>query len=359
MSDVQPLVLQPNQFVAWQCVERAPVLRSAEQERAWMSAAPERFPYRCLPLVIANSFGWDAINPVTFIATWNGGVRLEDIVIRYPTETSLNFVQSHFGSGVLTFTLGHLFQTSPGINLYVKGPSNWPKDGLQALEGIVETDWCPATFTMNYLFTKPNHPVTFEAGEPYCRFFPIPRYMTESIQPELRLLSDNPGLEAQHLAWRKSRDQFNKGLNKRESVYVKKKWQRDYFLGGGREDWPDFEEHQIKLNQPEFTDLRPAKYQALDGHPESNRTRAVTFNGINVLIPDRTNIVVKEPTHVPLSPRTHSHPTLLDEKERSICPVSGTIDSRDPAIEPGQPAGTGRIESVDGGTNDLPNGDPT
>ena len=35
------------------------------------------------------------------------------------------------------------------------------------LEGIIETDWLPMTFTMNWMFTSPGT-VTFKAGEPFC-----------------------------------------------------------------------------------------------------------------------------------------------------------------------------------------------
>ena len=48
-------------------------------------------------------------------------------------------MKSHFGEAVLTFSLPYLFRTPRGVNLWVKGPSNWIKDGIQPLEGIVET----------------------------------------------------------------------------------------------------------------------------------------------------------------------------------------------------------------------------
>ena len=33
-------------------------LRPAPLERDWMDASGERFAYRCLPLSIANAYGW-------------------------------------------------------------------------------------------------------------------------------------------------------------------------------------------------------------------------------------------------------------------------------------------------------------
>jgi hypothetical protein len=144
------------------------------------------------------------------------------------------------------------------VNLYVKGPPNSPKDGIIPLEGIVETDFSPATFTMNWLFTRKNHEVVFEAGESYCRIFPIPRMMTEVFEPEIRELQENSELLALHLKWREERDKFNKGLAVPGSEYVKRGWQRDYFKGGG-DLFPPLADHQTRLNQPEFKDCRSSK----------------------------------------------------------------------------------------------------
>jgi hypothetical protein len=185
--------------------------------------------------------------------------------------------QAHFGAGVLTFSLGHLFQTSPGINLYVKGPPNVPKDGIVALEGIVETDWSPATFTMNWLFTRKNFPVTFEAGESYCRIFPIPRYVTENIDPEIWSIGSNPELQELHSLWRGTRDAFNKGLKVPDSEYTKKRWQKEYFQGGGTEVWGKFSDHQTRLHQKEFLDQRDPQFHEQD-FPPDKKTRFVDVN---------------------------------------------------------------------------------
>jgi hypothetical protein len=275
------IVIESESLIAWQCTTHAPVIRVATQTREWMDKAHQRFPYRCLPLVIANSFGWDILNPLPFSAYWNGGPLPSDVKILFPAQKKSNVPQAHFGSGVLTFTLGHLFKTPPNINLYVKGPPNYPKDGIIPLEGIVETDSAPATFTMNYLFTRKNSEVVFEAGEPYCRVFPIPRFMTEVLHPELRMIEDNPELNKTHLEWRSERDKFNKGLAIPGSEYTEKKWQKDYFQGGGEGTlWNKFINHQTRLHQPEFEDFRPEHIKQQDQVPDAS-LRPVTLKSAN------------------------------------------------------------------------------
>jgi hypothetical protein len=161
-----------------------PPIVPGRPDRAWMDATTERFAYRCTPLPIANSSGWELTLPMSFIATWNGGRDLADVQIksldgdaRLPTV-----VGSVFGHGVLTFHPGYHFRTSPGWALWVRGAPNTLKDGVVALEGLVETDWLPFTFTMNWRFTRPTT-VRFDKGEAFCFLVMTPHGMLDEVQP--------------------------------------------------------------------------------------------------------------------------------------------------------------------------------
>jgi len=226
-------------------------LQPASSSRQWMDETPERYAYRCLPLVIANQHGWVIPNPVSFTARWNGGASPTDLKIRRAKGSKIDNVDSHFGSGVFTFKLPYLFRTPPGINLWVKGPSNWVKDGVQALEGIVETDWLDSTFTMNWRVTRRNFTVKFEEGEPLCMVVPVPRGLLESLHPVCRTLGENPALEASYQEWSAARSKFNAGLLANDPVFTEQGWQRDYMLGR-RTDGSKFEDHQTKLQLRPF-----------------------------------------------------------------------------------------------------------
>ena len=138
-----------------------------------MDALPEAYGYRCLPLTIANAHGWELCSSVAFEAVWNGGLAKDDIQITSEDEGLMPM--THFGSGILTFHVGYLFQTEPGLSLMAQGPINRSKNAIQALAGVTEMDWSPYTFTMNWLFTRPNTSVRFEKSEPFCHIFPMGR----------------------------------------------------------------------------------------------------------------------------------------------------------------------------------------
>jgi hypothetical protein len=216
-----------------------------------MEATGERFAYRCLPLNIANTHGWEILCSAGFTAIWNGGAGLDAISLQADTGTVLP-ASSHFGHGILTFHVPCLFQTTPGFDLMVQGPINRPKDAIAPLTGVVETDWSPYSFTMNWLFTRPGTAVRFEQGEPYCHIFPLRRGEVENVQPGLRQLSDDPALERQHGTWTAGRNQFNAELRRPGSQAQADKWQKLYYQGIDMEGRAIAPDHRTRLRVKPF-----------------------------------------------------------------------------------------------------------
>lgn len=241
----------PDTIVAYEIHDACGMqLLCAPIERDWMSQANQRFPYRCLPLVIANQCGWIVTCPVNFRVYWYGGDRPEDVEIQFEGHPDPR-ISGHFGLGTLTFSLPYIFRTPEGINLWVKGPTNLIKDGIQALEGVVETDWSAATFTMNWKLTRPNHWVEFRQGEPCVMLVPLPRGLAENLDPLQTPLVNNPELLEQYRTWEGRRSQFLKGLSTNDPDTVKQGWQKEYFQGRSP-DGQRFDKHQTNLKIREF-----------------------------------------------------------------------------------------------------------
>jgi len=226
--------------------------------RPWMDQTQQRFAYRCLPLTVANQSGWVVCNPRSFCARWNGGPRAEDTVIVFDAVPPDDRITSLFGHGTVTFNLPYLFRTPQGINLWVKGPGNWPRHGAQALEGIVETDWTAASFTMNWKLTRPHELVRFERGEPICMVVPFPRHLIDSLNPVVRPLSDNPELQTEYLRWSQDRNEFHRLKAEGDPDAIGRGWQKDYFQGHDPGN-PRFEQHQTRLTVRPFQSDGPAR----------------------------------------------------------------------------------------------------
>jgi hypothetical protein len=219
-----------------------------------MDATPEQFAYRCLPLNIANMHGWEVLCPVDFEAVWTGGLSTRDVLFRFPpgAETDEMRPVSIFGQGVLTFHIAGLFRTPPGWNLWVGGSPNSFKHGIQALNGIVETDWSPYTFTMNWRFTGPRVPVRFVKGEPICFLFPLQTGAIEAFEPRYEPMDAEPDLAETFAAWSRSRDAFQAWVAKEQPVNPTDRWQKHYYRGVYPDERPTEGEHRTKLRLKPF-----------------------------------------------------------------------------------------------------------
>ena len=211
---------------------RPPDIVPGRPQRGWMDRFADRHAYRCLPLSMANCTGWELLCPVGFTAEWNGGTQTSDITLTpdHPFPDFQDFVKSHFSHGVLTFHPGYLFRTPEGWSMWVMGPPNHIKDGIQPLIGLVETDWLPFPFTMNWMMTRPGE-VRFERGEPFCFITLMQDKPLEEFDVVQRRLEADDALRDQYEAWRRQRDGFNKAVARQEPEATKEAWQRYYFRG--------------------------------------------------------------------------------------------------------------------------------
>ncbi|MDG2530381.1 DUF6065 family protein [Caulobacter endophyticus] len=211
---------------------RPPEIVPGRPQRAWMDNFADRHPYRCLPLTMANTTGWEILCPVGFEATWNGGIHQNDITFKsdHPHPGFDDFVKSHFSRGTITFHTGYLFRTPPDWLIWTMGPPNHIKDGIQPLAGLVETDWLPFPFTMNWVFTRPGT-VKFAKGEPFCFITMIQDKPLETVQPVIRHFNSNPDMRKQYDVWAEKRGEFNARIAARDPAATKEAWQRFYFKG--------------------------------------------------------------------------------------------------------------------------------
>lgn len=222
----------PTRLTCYRIHDAAPEMAPGPPDRWWMEMTSDRFAYRCIPLSVANTTGWELLSPRSFTATWNGGAAREDIVISaVDGRGSLDhLVTSHFQHGILTFHTGYLFRTDPGWATLVRGSPNRGKDGIVPLDGLVETDWLPFTFTMNWQFTRPGT-VSFMEGEPFCFIMPVEHLGLDEVTPVIKPLAADPALRAEYDAWHASRTAFKAGLEAHDPATVKEAWQRFYLRG--------------------------------------------------------------------------------------------------------------------------------
>ena len=240
----------------------APKLVAARPEREWMEGFTDRHAYRCLPLSIANTHGWELLCPTPIEILWNGGPLVRDLEVKalkpLPGNRKLDdFCRSNFARGIVTLHTSYIFRTEPGWDLMATGPVNSFKANAAPLTGIMESDWLPYPFTMNWQVLNPGR-VLFEEDEPFCFIFPIKKQALVDCEPEILRLQDDPELSKQHDAFRTSRDEFMKRFHAGEPEAIRQAWQRHYFVGR-HPDGTMVESHMNKLRLKEPVDRRPPR----------------------------------------------------------------------------------------------------
>jgi len=239
--------------------EHPPVVRPARAKRQWMDNFPDRHAYRCLPLSIANASGWEVLCPIPVEIRWNGGMAVEDIEViglkelpgGAPVE---HFCRSNFSRGIITFHLDYVIETEPDWGILATGPFNDPKATAAPLTGIVESDWLPYPFTMNWQLLRPGI-TRFEEGEPFCFFLPVPLRALPNTELQIRRMSDDPEFEARHNQFRDAREGFMQRVRAGDQEAIKEAWQRHYFVGR-HPDGVLAPEHLNKLRLKEPMDVR-------------------------------------------------------------------------------------------------------
>lgn len=169
-------------------------LRPSPARRHWMDE--QEYAYHCLPLVMANQWGWQILCPTDVRVTWNGGRALEDLRVEVAPQYE-QAIKSQFGAGIVTFSPPWLFRTPPGWDLYLKGPSNRWKPNCHPLEGVIETWWLNYTFTINWKLAEPGT-VIFARGESLGQLVPVPHATFEeagAIEAPIGLLEPDAARE--------------------------------------------------------------------------------------------------------------------------------------------------------------------
>ncbi|MEQ8844694.1 MAG: DUF6065 family protein [Phycisphaerales bacterium] len=203
-------------------------IEPAGATRDWMDKTPAKGAYRCLPLAMANQAGWVIPCPATVSMRWTGKDGPDALTIKaHDGPPSIDqFIVSHFGSGIVTFRLPWLFRTPPKIGLFVRGATNYPKDYAAPLDGFVETDWSPSTFTMNWKIMKRGTEVWFRKGEPICMIMPYPMALLEWTEPRTSPAHADEPVQQAYQAWADSRQQ---AIARHQSGTDT--WQKDYMKG--------------------------------------------------------------------------------------------------------------------------------
>lgn len=172
----------------------------SQKSRGWMNENPHS--YRCVPLSIANTYGWDILLPEAIELEWNGGKEKNDVKV-----LKGKCFKPHFGSGTVTLEGSYSWQTTEDVQIMVMPIPNADQYDLVSLTAIVETDRLQYPWFLTCQLTHPGK-YKFESGTPLARIIPI--RIKDVINSSISIQSE-PKEYAEYRAWQaESRNEFEK-----------------------------------------------------------------------------------------------------------------------------------------------------
>lgn len=180
-------------------------IRPALKTRDWMPANA----LRCLPVQIANQYGYEILCNEDMFIYWNGGPNYEDIT------SESKYVVSNSGNGFFSIHTNLVVRTPPGVNLWVQGPINGIQEA-KPITAIIESDWNISQLSMNYKIMHVGQTVYFKQDEPFCTIFPIQRKYEENFKLTMEPLGNN---QTEYDNFMKQRESFISSNGHRENQY--------------------------------------------------------------------------------------------------------------------------------------------
>jgi hypothetical protein len=165
------------------------IIIPASPDRSWMSRLGATD--LGLPTSTANRTGWMVLNDQEVEVTWNGGKNRSDVRILCRTQGASSRVVSQFGNGIVTWKLPLRFRLPSEFGLRLRGPTNWPKEGVFPIEQVLDADSSPAPVSMSWRVTRIGIPVRFELGEPLCMIYPELQGLAAEVDPHIHTVEEN------------------------------------------------------------------------------------------------------------------------------------------------------------------------
>jgi hypothetical protein len=161
--------------------ENSPAIQQSRLKRDWMDATYNKHAYQCLPMTVANVYGWEVVLEEDLIVQWDGG-NTPPTILSGETTSSGRVQAISSIIGMISINIGWVINTEEGYNTWMTGSPNYFIDGATPLTATIPSYWWPDESQMNWKITKIGEPVVFGAGTPFCFFNIYDNSVLESVE---------------------------------------------------------------------------------------------------------------------------------------------------------------------------------
>jgi hypothetical protein len=228
----------PHRLGSEMYIEDVLVPLKGKAKRDWFSP----HAYYCLPLTIANQYGFLIQSALDVEISWTDGT--DDAVVTSLNQDNVGkqIIKSGFGSGIVTVQNMFALKTPPGINLMTIQPPNMYIPGCVAMSGVIECDNIRRDFTFNFKITTPNTTIVISKGDPLGAFRPIPRYFVDKFEVE-----DAANYFSQELIANETAESGRLSIERETVDREKNHWSGRRYFNGEYTDGFKFPDHQKRV----------------------------------------------------------------------------------------------------------------
>ncbi len=155
-----------------------------------MDETYNKHAYQCLPMTVANVYGWEIQLEERLVVQWDGG-NTPPVILEGETTTSGRTQAVSSIIGMISINMGWVINTEEGYNTWISGSPNYFVDGAAPLTATIPSYWWPDESQMNWKITKVGEPVVFEAGTPFCFFNIYDNSVLEDVEIMVSSLWDD------------------------------------------------------------------------------------------------------------------------------------------------------------------------
>ena len=145
-----------------------------DKKRKWF----EKFFYGCLPINIANEYGYSIIMPCDVLLKWDG--KDSSVIVEEKNGFNFPIIRTTIANGCISIDFPFSLRTPPEVNLAVLPPFNYFLDNLNLISAIIETDNLRRDFSIVMKMEKAGTS-KINAGDVIATILPIPRYFQDNF----------------------------------------------------------------------------------------------------------------------------------------------------------------------------------
>ncbi len=205
-----------------------PNITDEDRQRA-AGSPPHAVPFHCKPWVDGGSIGWTLfygyVTPVTITNPGAGKIQVENLP-RLAGESNQpriieQFARDHFGIGS-----GYTLKTEPG-HMSLLLPASHPPPGLEAVPGVIETDWYPRQVFLVFRVPPPGTRIFLDHKMELARVVVVPRE-TQAESMTAAELTEIKTLDAQYAEEERTTPSRWQDANGQTFTHLYREWSRKF-----------------------------------------------------------------------------------------------------------------------------------